>query len=533
MAYVRRLLPIRFDAGLTSLVPKRVTNDGRLAALQGLRYSSNHPGISAQPGWRKYGNLQAAGRHWQFGHDWWPTPTTHSIISFDNSGSFRIVNYGTGVYTLLGSITTVFSQTNWSMVEGGKETAAAVKKLFIFGNPTNIPSKIEGNGTFFGTINSAALPPEWTGVGTSPTCGAAHEGRIACAGHFESFGNIPPHLVYFSTPTNHENYTGAGSLSMNVFPGEGEIIAGLISFQSALIVFKYPKGVYAINTADPNTANWKMTRISQNVGGAGPNCAAVVDDTVVFMDPNGDVYQIYPTGAFGDFNIRSLTKLAQFSDGLDSLLSPRMRFITCNYNQATRELFFVLPTNVNTLGIPANVVMIDFNGEDPRFIIQDISSSGAAVTALWTALDSDNKTIVMGGVRDNGLEGIYKINYDPFTGSPDILTRGLFRTVQTDFAPLLPDAIEKRKSSQFLEIVYSNSMPAASDLEVRIAWDSYNYTLVKTISVPAGTPSETIKRTRIRLTGGGFLFSVELAFRSGVTVHAVYLNAAINDERII
>ena len=52
-----------------------------------------------------------------------------------------------------------------------------------------------------------------------------------------------------------------------VYPGEGEKIVAIQSFKGLLIVWKYPRGVYYIDTTAVDVGDWKTKRLGTSTGG--------------------------------------------------------------------------------------------------------------------------------------------------------------------------------------------------------------------------------------------------------------------------
>lgn len=527
MGYKGKVTPMPLTGGLISSTVKHDTTPmGRLVRSDGFRLA-NLPAIQALPGWDVYTNaFPGAIANCLAGADWWVTPSgAHRVIAFFNDGSLRKDTFGTGTFaTTLASGISVQTNAQVQFVAGGKEAAANNRKLFMFYGPLTTPRVLSGDGATVSTI--AAPPADWAAAGDKPMCGAIHNNRLWAGGNASD-----PHRVYYSLTTNHEDFTTAGAGSISVFPGEGTNIISLISFKGLLIVFKYPRGIYVVDTTDAAVANWKVRRLSNSIGGASPNCAVVIDDNIVFMDGQGNVYSFIATQAFGDVQIDSISKATGMFDGLNDYMNKAGIYqVNAVYNAQTREVFFTLPANTSNT---EEAAILDLNSDTLRFSILTLST--AYINSLWLGNDINGQEKVYAGLapRSGGTpEGVYTVNTDLLTGATSITTSATLETALNDLTEVDPSLADKRKSGQFLEVVYSNSMDNTVDLEVSIAWDDYNYTVVKTITIPAGPP-EVVNRTRMRITGGGFAISVRLVTASGVTIHSMSLGFVVNDERII
>jgi len=115
------------------------------------------------------------------------------------------------------------------------------------------------------------------------------------------FGNAnDPHRIYYSTPGDHEDFTGTGSGSILVYPGEGLRLAAGISFAGRLFLWKYPHGIYWIDDSSTTLAEWKAKRLSRAIGMAGPLGLAMTDSDVVFMSSDGYPQILTAVQEFGD-----------------------------------------------------------------------------------------------------------------------------------------------------------------------------------------------------------------------------------------
>jgi hypothetical protein len=210
----------------------------------------------------------------EFNHDM----LTPVVVVFTSDGKL-IKDNGAGVFG-----TTLASGLNASdnvvFVEGGKEGAALNRKLFIFtgNNPVKV---LSGGGV---TVTNLATPPaDWSA--NYPASGFVFEGRLC------GFGNAnDPHRLYFSTTTDHENFTGTGSFSISIFPGEGERLSAAIPVQNGVLLFKYPRGIYFLDATDPVTTNWRVYKVSSKLGTPSQKCVADIGKGILFIDSSGFPY---------------------------------------------------------------------------------------------------------------------------------------------------------------------------------------------------------------------------------------------------
>jgi len=172
--------------------------------------------------------------------------------------------------------------------------AASTQKVVSF-NGYDQPQVWDGVAA--NTSNLATPPTDWTGT-DQPPAGVMHHGRL-----FAWLG----HNIYYSTVTDHEDFTSAGSGVLRVYPGEGEKIVAAVSFAGRLFIFKSPYGIYWLDDSDYGTpANWFIKKLSSVIGMAGPLGLAMVDTDVLFLGSDALIHQLTTVQEFGDVRASSV-----------------------------------------------------------------------------------------------------------------------------------------------------------------------------------------------------------------------------------
>jgi hypothetical protein len=260
--------------------------------------------------------------------------------------------------TVLDSGLTVTDATFPVFVEGGKEVAANNKKLFIF-TGANAVQVLSGSGTT--TADITTPPADWATT-NQPTGGLIHDNRLW------GYGNAnDPHRLYYTPTSDHEDFSAAsGGGSIQVYPGVGEKIVNAISYKGYIIVFKYPKGIYAVDTTSIKTANWKVNRVNEKLGGAGQGSAAVVEEDLLFIDHTGELRTIAGITEYGDIGSQSISDMHDISVFIrDNYYLPSNTKWRMEYYSKKKELH--IGASSNSLGINDNRMVIDFNRQVPRF----------------------------------------------------------------------------------------------------------------------------------------------------------------------
>lgn len=384
------------------------------------------------------------------GHDWWPTTVLQRAIAITSGGAI-LKDSGGGTFPVtLASGLTVNADDVPVFVEGGKEAGANNRKLFIL-TPQNSPQVLSGDGATTAAIATPAA--DW--ASGNPTFGNIHIGRFWAGGGFD------PYRMYYSTATNHEDMTGAGSGTVSIYPGEGEYNVASVSYKGLEIVFRYPFGIYAIDTRDPTPANWSIEKLSTTLGAAGPGCVVPLEDDVLFMDPTGNLHLLSGVTEFGNLGIRSVSDLQNFQTYIKENISTsaikRARGVLYPYQREVHFAMAGIGSTVNNCRL-----VVDLNRPNEirfRFSRRDVCES------LWLRRDSAAIRRLTSG--DNA--GFIWL-MDQETKSKDGAGyEAIWQSAHDDLSWLDPKLATIRKSGKFLELVVE---PKGNwNLDVGIYWD--------------------------------------------------------------
>jgi len=522
-------LPIGL-AGLTGSKHQSQITPQHLIVADDLTYESGT--IQKEGGASKYNSTAISGTPSIVGGwDWFPTDGTQRMVVVLDDGTIKKDTGGGGFTVTLGSGFTITTATVPMFVEGGKEAAANDRKLFIFTDGSNGIQVLSADGATVSRLSTANDPADWTN--THPTFGLIHEDRLWGGGNSND-----AHRLYYSTVGDHEDFAGGGSGQLAIFPGEGTKLVGAISFKGLIICWKFPKGIYIVDTTDPTIANWKVSRLSQSLGGVSHQGAVLVDDDVLFMDATGLFHFISAITEFGNLGTRNLSTANEanmdefFRDEINFNSFARVRGI---YYPAKAEAHFA----ISALGSSINNrrTVVDFNSTIPRFRF----SRRDTPISMWLKEDGDGiprPTI--------GDDAGFVWNLDQDARSRDgVGYNGQFQIAHLDLSHLDPKFGTIRKSGQFLELVVE---PRGNwNLNVDVFWDNE---LTQTVTFNMGTTGstlgsfvlgtdklagDTVLNRKRRITGGGRRFSV-VGRNSGdgedFSVSKMYLHFIPSDERL-
>ena len=381
--------------------------------------------------------------------DWWPSAGVQRMIVLTDAGDL-LKDSGAGTF----AVTLAAGLTNPDdvpiFIEGGNEVAANNRKLFIFtGN--NQVQVLVGDAAVTAAIS--APPADWT-LPNFPLTGCLHVGRLWGAGNPND-----PHRVYASLNSNHEDFTTT-PLSFSIFPGEGEGIGAIYSFKGLLVIFKRPKGIFILDTTDPTNTNWVISRLSAEIGIAGPGAAALIDDDILFLENGGEFNMISAVQEFGNLGTKSLSDALEMTDFIHNnfALSSLNKTMTIFYPDK-REAHFFLPGTGSTN--PNLRVVFDYKREVPRYRNSRRDSGHYIFLRSKNGIRKPYHTDDAGFVWETDTEAKSKdgAGYN-----------GMFQTPHLDFSYIDPKLATKRKSGMFLELL---TIPEGNwDLAVDTYWDN-------------------------------------------------------------
>jgi hypothetical protein len=373
---------------------------------------------------------------------------------FLTSGTVR-KDSGTNTFptTLVtGLVATDRAPPPYFMMAGG-ESAGAPRTLFMF-SASNQVQAVDGDGAVMASITGPAA--DWAGAGNFPTFGILHEGRLWGGGNASD-----PHRMYYSTLADHQNISGGGTLA--VHPGEGERLVGGISFSGLLILFKYPKGVYAIETSDPSPAGWRVTRLSSAVGGISQHAIVPIDNDTLYMDSGGNIQLLSATNAFGGVQTANLSQRAEIAQWMrDNIDLVNIRRAVGVWYGTKQQAIFALPKK-NGTGDNTVQLMIDFSNPQvgPRFLTTERDTP----ISMWTRPDTFGVYKPVHGDNAGFIWLMDQISRNKAGAGYDFK----FETADMDLSFIDPKMATLNKTGDFLEIIFE---PQGDwDLVVQVIWD--------------------------------------------------------------
>lgn len=234
------------------------------------------------------------------------TPARRRIL---HAGTVCLADTDDGTYsTTLGS----------SLTSGAVPSYFTFDDLLIFCNDAQGASDVPRSWDQTTAQNLAGTPPNFA-------FGCAHKNRAWAAGAVAQ-----PSRLYYSANTDPEDWTGAGSGSIDIDPQDGDGITGLVSHKNDLFVFKGPnKGSIHRITGSSPTGSDAFARIpfAAGIGACWHNAIFRFGDDIGFVSQYGSVHSLSATASYGDFFQAALSRpINRWIN--DHLNRNRLRFIT-------------------------------------------------------------------------------------------------------------------------------------------------------------------------------------------------------------
>ncbi len=387
------------------------------------------------------------------GINWSPGISNNDDVVFLSNGELRkdtgLLQFST---VLASGLAVAEDPPPWFVVAGG-EASGQNPKLFLFSSAHQV-RMVDGTANTSAAITTPAS--DWASA--FPSIGCQHALRLWGAGNSNQ-----PHRLYYSQTADHQNFTGAGSGSIAVFPGEGSMIAGMISFRGLLVVWKYPAGIYTVDTRDITPANWTVQRVTSAIGAVNQQCILAIENDIIWLDASGNVHRLSTTTDIGDVlssNISEVNEIGVYLRDRVSFLNLRR---SCGvWYGAKRKAYFIMPPSGSA--VPTLKMMVDFAKglERPRFLptTRDI--------ALCAWLRSDSSRIRRPIFGDNAGFA-WQMDQDARNKDGADYTFEL-ETAEVDFGFADRQIAGHVKQNMFMEI--TADVTAALSLQMTPIWDN-------------------------------------------------------------
>jgi len=273
----------------------QVTSDGGLIAIPFLLEAKDIY-YTLNGGVRKIGGTERLGAAFGTGgidslHDYWYTVLGAPIqkrVAYASNGNLYVDN-ADGVFASITSTMAMGAKVYFSQFD---------EDLIILSSGADVPQVYDGS-----TLET---------LGTNTPNGsfaAVYKNRLWMAG-------VPstPSTVYYSKTLPdgpRGDWGGADSGTIQINPGDGDSIRGLVSYKDNLFIFKGPNrgSIHRIEGSSPTGSDPFARRdfLEKGLPTDSPNGFFLVRDDLAFITSDGEIHSLKSTASFGDFNESSFS----------------------------------------------------------------------------------------------------------------------------------------------------------------------------------------------------------------------------------
>lgn len=313
------------------------------------------------------------------GHDWRPSNANQYQVTAWDDGKVYRSNAADLDATTLGTGYS-FSEPVY-FVTGGHLSLGGDRSLYMFSKNVR-PQQVSGTGTSFG--NLTADSSDWSS--NYPAAAIYHDARIYAFGLDNA-----PHAYYVSSLLDHGDFSiDNGGRVKQIFPGEGDELSALVSFGgTVLYAFKYPYGIYRVDTTNVTSYQLPAERVRDDVGCAGPGAVIKVGADVYFVSGNGRLYSLAsltPDSDVKDADITAALNVDGYID--DNFDKSRRKWVQLRYNEKSKELYYFFTSFSSQNEV--NDKCLVFNLNTPGVVKISKYEQGEYFNAAWRYIDSSN-----------------------------------------------------------------------------------------------------------------------------------------------
>lgn len=210
-----------------------------------------------------------------------------------------------------------------------------------------------------------------------------------------------PYRLYYSVDNNPQDWTSAGSGSIDIDLGDGDMITGLASYKDQLWVFKgpYKMSIHTISGSSPTGSDaYSRQTFTTGVSAVWQNAIFPWGDDLGFMSPYGSVHSVRATAAYGNYNQIALSfPIASFVR--DQTNQNRLKYAWAVDSPENGRVLITLPQNGSNTNNA--VLSMDYRfgvsppSVYPRWSLWD-SFSWASLARVYDS-GSKNRPITMAG----------------------------------------------------------------------------------------------------------------------------------------
>lgn len=367
---MRQLIPLRVLCGKGTLnasrSPSEVTNQD-LVGMDALTFE--HDTFQKEGGATKFNTTVITDApSVKFLWDFMTGAFVQELVAATSDGKYVTLTSSGIDKTLVSGLSTD------KFVFGAEGISTTLAKALFLVNGQDMMKVYTGGAT---AVDIASPTADFTT--THPSWCFLHNNRMYAGGR--------SHNIYGSKNGDHEEYVAAnGAVFFNCYPGEGEYLVGGTSWRGRAFFFKYPKGIYYLDDADADTANWQMKRLSFFVGAVGPGGIIQAMDDVVFVSPDSYFHALSAVNEFGDAKSSAILPNELGTFIRENVNTSRLEWVqSCFYPQKRKIMFACSGT-----GSSVNNLIIGLDAHRLG-VLQGYKSARDECEALCVRRDPDTK----------------------------------------------------------------------------------------------------------------------------------------------
>lgn len=320
------------------------------------------------------------------------------------------------------------------LVEAGEESFSINKKLLLFSKGV-APYYIDGDAATMTPITLVSV--DWSGD-DQPTGAVYHDSRVV------AWLN---HNLYFSNLASHVDFITDDPPIISVAPGRGERIVAAFSFlPEKLFVWKYPVGIYEVDTAQITDLFIPVATVKQDIGGSGPKGVCRVKNDIWFISNTGHIHSLTAINASEDTSDSDITAQLNLEAWTrDNVDLSKISTVELSYDEERQEVTAAYTSKDGEINGLALVIDVS----DVNNIRAAVEDRGEYFQTLFMYREADGSyQLYVGGTGGK----IYQANR--IARSIDSTTPyvAMFEYPETDLGYSNPSVAHKQKRFDWLEI---------------------------------------------------------------------------------
>ena len=282
--------------------------------------------------------------------------------------------------------------------------------------------------------NLAGTPPRFS-------FGCAHKNRAWAAGIYTT-----PSRLHYSANTDPEDWTGAGSGSIDIDPNDGDMITGIVSHKDNLFVFKGPnKGsIHQITGSSPTGSDgFARKTFASGIGACWHNAIFRFGDDIGFVSQYGSVHSLSATASYGDFFEAALSRPINTWIN-DHLNRNRLRYISAATDHFKGFVLLTMSIDANSTN---NICLaMDYRGAPD--IIRWSRIPAYALGSIGAFVDTSGVRRLLGGsntgfvrrlnVADRSIDAVTALSFRVTTPFNDYGNAFLMKTISNAALGIVP-----------------------------------------------------------------------------------------------